>query len=431
MIVSHLCNAMKIAFIVMGYPVISESFIHNQIAGMVELGHDVEIFAQQSPIIEKQYAPYKETLAQTRKIFYLNNIAKRKLTRLMVAAKLILRYGLRYPLVILRSLNFVRYGRRALSLRLMLQIAPFLGKTFCILHSHFGANGNFGLILKEIGIAGVHITTFHGYDVNKVLACGDTKLYRDLFESRGLFTVNTRFLSRQLQKLGCPKEKILVLPVGVCMAKFRFRARKLDIGQNVELLTVSRLVEEKGLQYMLYAVKKLVRLGYSIHYTIVGYGPLHENLNELSKRLGIDNRVSFVGAVAHDRIRPYFDNAHIFVLPSVMAKNGGIEAQGLVIQEAQACGLPVVASKIGGIPEGILIGESGFLVPEKDAGMLARRIKHLIDNSQKWPQMGRCGRDFVSERYSSVDLIRQLEKIYVNELGKTNDRSLVGKFSEF
>ena len=200
---------------------------------------------------------------------------------------------------------------------MLFQVAPFIGKSFDVIHSHFGANGNFGIILKDLGIKTAYITTFHGYDVNKVLFKKDFDLYCNLFRGGDMFTSNSEFLSRQLQKLGCPERKIFVLPAGVEMRRFPFKKRFLKLGTTIEILTVCRLVEEKGIPFMLRAVRRLLEMGHPIHYTIVGDGPLYHDLWKLCIKLGVEDHVSFEGAVEHSEVTPYFSNAHIFVLPSI------------------------------------------------------------------------------------------------------------------
>ncbi|MCZ6788248.1 MAG: glycosyltransferase, partial [Planctomycetota bacterium] len=94
------------------------------------------------------------------------------------------------------------------------------------------------------------------------------------------------------------------------------------------------------------------------------------------------------------------------------ASDGQQEGQGLVLQEAQATGMPVVSTLQGGIPDGVVDAESGFLVPEKDAGALADRLSYLIDNSHLWPSMGRAGRRLVEDDFDIDKLNDRLVELY-------------------
>jgi colanic acid/amylovoran biosynthesis glycosyltransferase len=116
--------------------------------------------------------------------------------------------------------------------------------------------------------------------------------------------------------------------------------------------------------------------------------------------------------MTQDEVRELYADSHIFILSSVTAANGDREGQGLVLQEAQAMGLPVLSTLHNGIPDGVLDGESGFLVPEKDADALAEKLTYLIENPENWPEMGLAGRKFVEERYDINKLNDRLVKIY-------------------
>ena len=100
------------------------------------------------------------------------------------------------------------------------------------------------------------------------------------------------------------------------------------------------------------------------------------------------------------------------MLPSVTADDGDKEGQALVLQEAGACGLPVLSTLHNGIPEGVLDGKSGFLVPEKNVDALAERLLFLVDNPQLWPGMGKCGREYVEKKYDIKILNEKLVRLY-------------------
>jgi colanic acid/amylovoran biosynthesis glycosyltransferase len=93
---------------------------------------------------------------------------------------------------------------------------------------------------------------------------------------------------------------------------------------------------------------------------------------------------------------------------------GDQEGQGLVLQEAQACGLPVVATEHGAFPEGLVDGKSGFLVPERDTEALAARLQRLISNAAAWPAIGNAGRAFVQDRYDIRKLNHRLLSLYAD-----------------
>ena len=127
--------------------------------------------------------------------------------------------------------------------------------------------------------------------------------------------------------------------------------------------------------------------------------------------LGLQEVVTLHGARDGSFIEGLLSQAHLAVLASVNIA-GDAEGQGLFVQEAQACGLPVVVTQHGALPEGILPGKSGFPVSERDPDALAEQLADLIEHSERWPEIGRAGRDFVEARYDIRDLTGQLVELY-------------------
>lgn len=406
---------MKIAFIVSGFPTLSETFILNQITGFLDLGHDVQIFAESNPEEKKVHTDVKKYQLMKR-VHYIN-MPHNKIKRILKAIFLIIRNFHKSPLKILKSLNLFKYSKTALSLRLLYSLIPFLDKNFDIIHCHFGPNGIIVVYFKEIGIPGKYVTSFHGYDVNSYPKIAGEDVYNNLFKNGDLFTANTNFTKQQILKLGCQGGKIIILPVGLRIERFKFSTRKVHSRETLKILTVGRLVEVKGHKYAIQAVAKVVKKHKNTEYLIAGDGPLKKELESLVLKLGIKKYVRFLGAVNQDEVIELYRLAQIFVLPSVTASDGAREGQGLVFQEAQASGLPVVSTLCGGIPEGVIDGKSGFLVPEKDVDALAEKLEYLIEHTEVWPEMGRYGCKFVEGKYDIKKLNQQLVKIYKDVIG--------------
>ena len=154
------------------------------------------------------------------------------------------------------------------------------------------------------------------------------------------------------------------------VSKYSFQAKKLSHGETVKIITVARLVEKKGLEYSIKAVAKVFKSYPNIEYYLVGDGELRPKLLQLIKFLGLGEKVKLLGWMDEEEVRRLYQDTHIFILSSVTASDGDMEGQGLVLQEAQAMGLPVLSTLHNGIPDGVLDGKSGFLVPEKDVDAL-------------------------------------------------------------
>lgn len=406
---------MRIAFIVDEFPTLSETFILNQITAFLDMGHDVQIFAGFNPE-EKKVHRDVEKYQLMKRVHYFN-MPNSKIKRVLKAIFLVIANSYKSPINIVRSLNIFKYGKTALSLRLLYSLIPFLNKIFDIIHCHFGPNGIIGVYLKEIGIPGKYVTSFHGYDVNSYPKIAGEDVYNNLFKNGDIFTANTNFTKQQLIKLRCNEEKIVILPVGLRIDRFKFSTRVIQLGDPIKILTVGRLVEKKGHEYAIKTIAKIINKHKNIIYIIAGDGPLRNKLEFLVSELEIQNYVEFLGSVEQDEVLKLYQKAHIFVLPSVTASNADREGQALVVQEAQAVGLPIISTLHNGIPEGVLDGESGFLVPEKDVDALAERIEYLIKHPEIWPEMGRCGREFVEKHYDIQKLNQRLVEIYQNVSG--------------
>ena len=212
--------------------------------------------------------------------------------------------------------------------------------------------------------------------------------------------------------LGCEEKQISVIPVGLHVCEFPFRLRTQNPSNPIRILTVGRLVEKKGHLYSIQAIARLIRKGCSIRYTIAGDGPQMADLRQCVVSQGIEQYVTFCGEQTQDKIINLYDRSDIFVLSSVTASSGDKEGQGLVLQEAQACGLPVVSTLHNGIPEGVIDGKTGYLVPEKDIEALTMAIEKLIAEPDRWAEMGRAGREYVNSRYEMKTLINQLTRLY-------------------
>ena len=406
---------MKIAIIVSGFPKLSETFILNQITGLLDLGHEVEIFAFYNPK-EKKVHDDVEKYRLMERVHYFN-IPDSMIKRALKAIFLIITNFHKSPIKILKSLNVFKYGKKALSLRLLYVVVPFLGKKFDIIHCHFGPNGVIGAYLKEVGINSKLITTFHGYDMSKFISDHGEGIYKNLFLKGDLFMPISEHWKKKLIEMGCEEGKIIVHRMGIDVEKFEFSERRKT--GTIKILSVGRLVEKKGHEYAIKALAKVVnKNGKDIIYRIVGDGPLKDKLMSLAEELGIEDCVKFMGNVEDEELLKLYKESHIFILPSVTASDGDQEGIPVVLMEAQAMGLPVISTYHSGIPEVVIDGKSGFLVPEKDVDALAEKLEYLIEHPELWSEMGRYGREFVEKNYDIKKLNRRLVEIYQSLIQK-------------
>jgi glycosyltransferase involved in cell wall biosynthesis len=214
------------------------------------------------------------------------------------------------------------------------------------------------------------------------------------------------------RRIGGAKEQFVVIPFGVETTRFGdagpMAGTVLGLQGGLPIIgTVCRLVEpKKGLRYLLEAMAHLEQeAGKPVcQLLIVGEGPAEKTLRALSEQLGIGSRVVFAG-MRRD-IPQLLALMDIFVLPSLY------EGFGIAILEAMATGKPVVASTVGGIPEFVVSGESGLLVPPGDSIALAAAIRQLLAQPERAKIMGRRGQEHVRHHYSIESVVRQHEQLY-------------------
>lgn len=151
-----------------------------------------------------------------------------------------------------------------------------------------------------------------------------------------------------------------------------------------------------------------------MQYHILGEGELRDQVEETIDKLGLRNHVFLHGASTQEKVLEYYNKAHVFVLAGIEAQNGEVEAQGLVVQEAQSMELPLVVTNAGGIPEGMLPGISGFVVPQRDSGAIAEKLRFLLENPDVRRSFGSAGRAYVVINFDSKVLHQKLMTLYKN-----------------
>ena len=216
--------------------------------------------------------------------------------------------------------------------------------------------------------------------------------------------------------LGKYRDKIIVIPNGVNVDEFDFGHSKKECRERLALplddeiiLFLGTLSPHKGPDVLLRAMPKIIKEVPDAKLVFVGSGGMREELERLSKKLGIEKNVKFVGFV-EERMKPfYYKAADVFCLPSVMKH----ESFGIVNLEAMACGVPIVASKIGGVPDVVKDGKNGLLIPPRNSEALADAIIYLLENYDIRKKMGKNGRKKV-EDYSWERIAEETGKVYLS-----------------
>ncbi|MGO0123314.1 glycosyltransferase family 4 protein [Desulfothermobacter acidiphilus] len=215
-----------------------------------------------------------------------------------------------------------------------------------------------------------------------------------------------------VRAFGLSPERIEVIPNGIDLTPYSLGAlppaiwSELDLPAGVPLVgTVARLVPQKGLFYLLEALA-LTPPEIRPMLLVVGDGPLRQELEEKARVLGLGERVRLVGYQPPEEIPSILRSLDIFVLPSLS------EGMPLAVLEAMAAGKPVIATRVGGIPEAVLEGETGYLVPPGDSQALALALEKLLRSPDKARSMGAAGRRRAEELFSSRRMAQAVMGVY-------------------
>lgn len=216
----------------------------------------------------------------------------------------------------------------------------------------------------------------------------------ELYERADALHFVSEYLRQEAILVGAQAKKCFVIRPGVNTKFFRMPERLSD-ASVLHLITTGRLVWEKALPLALLVVRELKRRGVPVRYHLAGDGPDKALVLHWVRRLGIGDQTELHGLVGQIELRELLVRCQIYYQPSVS------EALGVGILEAQAMGLPVVATRVGGIAEAVLEGKTGLLFPFGDIEGLADAIQELWENSEKRKAMGAAARKWIEEHYSA------------------------------
>lgn len=289
-----------------------------------------------------------------------------------------------------------------------------------LIHAHFGVEGVYALPLAQrLGVP--LVTTFHGFDATLSTAgllCSPAYTWYALLRGRlaregDLFLCASAFLRERIVGLGFPEARARVHYIGVDTKAIGPRAMAEE---TPTILHVARLVPVKGTEYLIRAFAHFAASHAAVQLVIIGDGGLLGSLRKLAHAVGVAERVRFLGALPHAEVLAWLRRAMLLALPSVRTASGRVEGLGMVLLEAAATGVPVVASDIGGIPECVTEDETGFLVPERDVEALAERMGALLGDAALRLRLGAAARARVEERFDLRQQTRALEDLYDSAL---------------
>jgi glycosyltransferase involved in cell wall biosynthesis len=267
----------------------------------------------------------------------------------------------------------------------------------------------FDVVLAEYGTTAAGITSaceragiplvthFHGFDASRrsILESYE-KAYMEMFAYASRIVAVSHDMRQRLLKLGCPPEKLIISPCGPDNA---FLHLPTALNSN-QVVAVGRLVEKKSPNLLILAFHKVLARHPDLCLTIVGDGPLRLTCEELIETLGLEDNIRLVGAATSEEIRRYMSDSFLFAQHSIVASDGDSEGTPVAIMEASAAGLPVVATRHGGITDVIVEGQTGLLVDEHDVDGMSDSIGVLASNRTLAREMGLRGRARIAASFT-------------------------------
>ena len=405
----------KLIFKIGQFPHLSETFILAQIITTIKCGYEVKLLIGQLLDFEtsKQLDLIKKYGIDKKIIIEDYKIPKNKVIRLIKWFALL---AINFRNI--KTIIQFHKGNIKFSLTWLYQWVFYNQfNDVSIFHVQYGTNSSTLALLKKTGFKPSVIVTFHGHDaffpINGFIP--NNGYYDNLFKYGNLITANTPYLADKIIELGCPKELLSIVPVGVDTEFFYPIKKALGKYEKSKLITVGRLSVVKGHIYAFVVVKKLKEAGYNVVLTVVGEGSERLNLENYIKDNKLNDSIVLVGAKSQEEIRELLRDNDIFLFPSVPLHYGkSTETQGLANNEAMACGLPVVVFDSGGVKYTLEDGISGFVCDEYDIDCMISKVKILIEDTEMAKKMSDKAVTFVNKIYSQKVIDSKWKTIYNN-----------------
>ena len=248
----------------------------------------------------------------------------------------------------------------------------------------------FGLVAKWIAQSSNGITSNSSWHLNRILKLG--------------------VKDKQTDVISYPTDVFAFKPAKTGYAELR---KKIGLeSQNLVVLAVGRLVYKKGFNYLIKAISELTQKYPHLRLVIGGEGDLRDEWEKLSVRLGVDDKVFFVGTIGRDEIVHFYNLADIMVAPSVVDRLGNVDGGPVVSFESMACGKPQVATSVLGVADIIENNVNGFVVPQKDSEALANALEKLIKSKRLREKMGEANRRLIKSELNTKSIGEKYTKFF-------------------
>ncbi len=297
------------------------------------------------------------------------------------------------------------HGRGSRALRALLAAVAVADRA-ALLHAHFGYwGGHAGRVATRLGRPWV--LSLHGHDL---LVEDRFAPDREVLRHADAVVVPSRFLADAAREAGFASDRIRVVPAGIDVDAIPFRERCVG-SDGVTVTFAGRYVEKKGGLDAVDALARVRRERPEVRAVFVGFGPLAADVRARAEQRRLE--AVFRDGSQPGAVRAALAETDLLLMPSRTAADGDAESLGLVAVEAQAAGVPVVATRHGGLADAVA-REAGVLVPEGDVDALADAVTALVAAPERWAAMGRAGRAHAAAHFSLADRVADLERLYTD-----------------
>ena len=413
-------EAADVAYVVRSWPRLTQTFVLDEVLALERLGLRLEIFALARPdgaIVQPELA------AVQAQVSYLDAGGGRRAAadHLLVALAAPVRY-LRTAWYVARRVRAqgadqgYRVASRAGCFAMAVRLAGRLraerrrGMAPARLHAHFAHDPALVALLVHRLTGLPWSFTAHARDLWQVPGVA----VADRVASASVTVACCRAGADHLRELVAPelRERVHLVHHGVDVGRFRPSPQAAERRAGPpRIVSVGRLVDKKGFADLLAACRLLKDRRQSFRLDLYGDGPLHDRLADEIARLDLTEEVRLLGERPRRDLLPALQEADLFALTPVVTADGDRDGIPNVVLEAMACGLPVVTTAVGGIPEAVVHGSSGLLAPAHDVGAIAGHLLALLVDERARRRLGEGARRTVVERFDARDASAELAEL--------------------
>jgi colanic acid/amylovoran biosynthesis glycosyltransferase len=407
---------MRIAVYSSSFPVLSETFIINQIVGLIKLGVEVDIISDKLVSSDVMHSSVKKYNLLERVKCSGTPPKKSKIAQiyLCVINSLFLILKGKYTQLFNILFDHCLSNMQKINLIYLLNHHDAKTLNYTNIICHFGNNGYYVCKLRELGLlSGPISTVFHGQEMSSYnMVEQNIVAYKRLFISGDLMLPISNLWRSKLIEWGCEPSKIKVHRMGIDLNDFKIQNLKSELSRPLRVIQVGRLTEKKAIldsiNAILLASKKI-----PIDFTIIGDGELFQEVKQFIALSGAKAFIHLLGKQPQEVVKKNLNTSDVFLLPSVRAKNGDMEGVPVALMEAMANGLIALSTYHSGIPELIEDGVSGFLVEESQIEQISNKLIKISEMSAKQVERIRINaRSKCAEKFDNDILNRKLTEYY-------------------